>query len=155
MRIEWWILIAVYVVGIGILLFIPRTQIRLAIAAFLFLQVITFLIGLAVVQLGMIEYPVRCFASVNRTSFTYEFFAFPVISAAFNVWYPGGRRIPIQLGYYIGICSVLSFLEVLIDKYTDLIQYVHWEWYFSWVTIGLSLFLSRLFCNWFFAKARA
>lgn len=76
MRIEWWILLFSYVVGIGILFFIPKNKIRLAVVAFLFKQVITFLFGLVVVELELIDYPLRLFASINRSSFTFEYFFF-------------------------------------------------------------------------------
>lgn len=155
MRIEWWILLSVYAIATGILFFVPKNKIRLAVVAFLFQQIITFLIGLVVVELGLLEYPVRLFASINRTSFTFEYYAFPVICAAFNVWYPNDRSTIIQLGYYAGFSSVLTIAEVLIEKYTYLIKYIHWEWYITWSTICLSLFIARLFCVWFFAKGRA
>jgi hypothetical protein len=151
MRMEWWILLFVWVVATGILFFIPKNKRRLAVVAFLFQQIITFLIGLVVVEFGLLEYPVRLFPSVNRTSFTYEYYAFPVISAAFNVWYPNNRSNLFQLGYYIGLASVLTIGEVIIEKYTELITYLHWEWYISWITICLAFFLVRLFCVWFFS----
>jgi hypothetical protein len=150
MRIEWWLLILVYVLATVILLFIPKDRIRLAIVAFLFKQVITFLSGLVVVELGLLEYPIRFFASVNRTSFTFEYYAFPVLCAAFNVWYPNSRSALVQIGYYCGVVTVITVVEVLIEKYTVLIKYIHWEWYITWVTICLSFYLTRLFCVWFF-----
>lgn len=152
MRMEWWLLLSVYVVATGTLFFIPKNKFRLAVVAILFKQVITFLIGLVVVELGLLEYPVRLFPSVNRTSFTYEYFAFPVICAAFNVWYPNNRSTLLQLAYYAGFTSVLTIGEIIIEKYTDLITYIHWAWYISWISICLSFFISRLFCRWFFAK---
>jgi hypothetical protein len=155
MRIEWWLLLSVYVVATGILFFIPKNKIRLAVVAFLFQQIITFLIGLMVVELGLLEYPVRLFASINRTSFTYEYYAFPVVCAVFNVWYPNDRSTLTQLGYYVGFCSVLTIFEVIIEKYTHLIKYINWEWYITWITICLALFLARLFCVWFFSEGRA
>lgn len=152
MRMEWWLLLLVYILTTGILFFIPKKKFRLAIVAFLFKQIITFLIGLVVVELGLLEYPVRLFASINRTSFTYEFYVFPVVCAAFNVWYPSDRRKLIQFGYYTGFSSVMTILEVIIEKYTDLIEYIHWEWYISWITLCCSFFISRLFCVWFFGE---
>jgi hypothetical protein len=154
MRIEWWILLSVYAVATGILFFIPKNKIRLAVVAFLFTQVITFLIGLMVVALGLIEYPVRSFASINRTSFDYEYYIFPATCAVFNVRYPIHRRTLIQLGYYIVFSTVLTIGEVIIEKCTELINYTHWEWYISWITIFISFFIVRLFCVWFFSKAR-
>ncbi|MBO1514194.1 CBO0543 family protein [Metabacillus bambusae] len=152
MRIEWWILLLVYIVATSIIFSIPKNKIRLAIVAFLFQQLITFLIGLVVVEFGLLEYPVRLFASINRTSFSFEYYAFPVICAAFNVWYPNDRSIHIQWSYYIGFSSVLTIIEVIIEKYTALINYIHWEWYITWITLCLALLLSRLYCVWFFAK---
>lgn len=155
MRMEWWILLSVYAAVAGIVFFIPKDKIRLALVAFLFKQVITFLTGIVVVELGLLEYPVRLFASVNRTSFTYEYFAFPVVCAAFNVWYPNNRSALAQVGYYVGYSSVLTIVEAMIEKYTDLINYVHWEWYITWITICVTFFMTRLFCVWFFAKPKA
>lgn len=154
MRIDWWVLLAVYAVSAGIPFFIPKDKIRLAVAAFLFKQVITFVIGLVVVEWGLLEYPVRVFASINRTSFTFEYLAFPAVCALFNVWYPNDRSSLIQLGYYVGFSSLLTVFEVIIVKYTELIRYIHWEWYISWATICLAFYISRLFCVWFFAKEK-
>ncbi|MEC1715643.1 CBO0543 family protein [Schinkia azotoformans] len=113
MRIEWWLLILVYVVvATVILFFIPKNKIRLAVVAFLFNQVITFLIGLMVVEKELLEYPVRLFPSINRTSFTFEYYVFPVIYAAFNVWYPNNPSALVQSGYLIGFSTVLTTIEV-------------------------------------------
>lgn len=154
MKIEWWILLSAYVVGVGVLFFIPKTKIRLAVVAFLFKQVITFLFGLVVVELGLIEYPLRLFASINRSSFTFEYFFFPIICAIFNVWYPNNQSMIIQWAYYGGFTSLMTIMEVIIEKYTDLIEYVHWDWYISFITIGVTFYFTRLFCIWFFAKGK-
>lgn len=153
MRLEWWIFITVYILTTALLFFIPRDKRRLAVVAFLFKQVITFLIGLVVVEMGLLEYPFRLFPSVSRSSFTYEYFAYPVTCAIFNVWYPNKGSILIQLAYYAAFTSVLTIGEVLIEKYTDILTYIHWEWYTTWITVFLTFFMTRLFCVWFFAKA--
>jgi hypothetical protein len=152
MRIDLWILFSVYVVATVLIFFIPKNKFRLAVVAFLFKQIITFLIGLVVVEFGMIEYPVRLFSTINRTSFTYEYYAFPVTCAIFNVWYPNNRSTLLQVGYYVLFSSVLTFTEVLIENHTNLIKYIHWEWYITWITLCLSFYLTRKFCIWFFAN---
>ncbi|MBY6054019.1 hypothetical protein [Cytobacillus firmus] len=53
MRIEWWILVMVYIAATAILFFIPKNKFRLAVLAVLFKQFITFLAGLAVVELNL------------------------------------------------------------------------------------------------------
>ncbi|QCR32573.1 CBO0543 family protein [Lysinibacillus sp. SGAir0095] len=152
MRIEYWILLAAYAVGIGLLFFIPKYKIRLAVVAFLFKQIITILFGLIVVECGLIEYPVRLFASISRTSFTFEYFFFPVVCAIFNVWYPNERSKPFQWGYYAGVCSILTIPEVILEENTQLIKYIHWDWYVTWITLFLSFYATRRFCLWFFKE---
>ncbi|HAM81946.1 CBO0543 family protein [Ornithinibacillus bavariensis] len=154
MIIEWWILIVAYTLATSVLFFIPKGKYRLAIVAFLFNQAITFLVGLLVVDLGMIEYPVRLFASINRTSFTFEYYIFPIICAAFNVWYPNGSNRFIQLGYYVSYCSFMTIIEGLLERNTELIKYTHWEWYYTWITLFLSFFFVRIICVWYFSEKK-
>lgn len=152
MKMEWIILVAVWIATLGLFFFIPRRTFRLAQAAILFKQLITWLIGLVVVQLGWIEYPVREFASVNRSSFTFEFSAYPVICGLFNARYPENRNLWIKLFYYCSFCTVITVVEVLIEENTKLIKYVHWAWYWTWITLLITFFMSRNFCKWFFSK---
>jgi hypothetical protein len=149
---EWWILLAVYIIATGILLAIPKNKIRPAVVAFLFTQIITFLLGLVAVEFGLLEYPVRLFPSINRASFTFEYYAFPAVCALFYVHYPRDRSILFRFIYTIGLSSVLTLVEVIIERYTELIKYTHWEWHTSLITISLSLFTVLLFCDWFFKK---
>ncbi|MFD1953608.1 CBO0543 family protein [Paenibacillus thailandensis] len=153
MTLELWILLSVYVVAIGAFCFIPKNKIRLAVLAFLTKHVITFLIGLVVVEFGLIEYPVRLFPSVNRTSFTYEAFALPAVCSFFMIWYPIDRSKLYQLGYYAAYCSVLTGFELVLETYTDLIEYIHWEWYVTWISLCISFYITRRLCVWFFSKA--
>ncbi|WP_010096258.1 CBO0543 family protein [Ornithinibacillus scapharcae] len=150
MTTEFWILLSAYIISTGILFFIPKSKLRLAVVAFLLKQVLTFLLGLVVVEFGLIEYPVRLFPTINRTSFTFEFYVFPVICAAFNVWYPNGRSVLFRFGYYAGFCTVMSIIEIILEKHTDLIKYIHWDWYLTWITLFLSFFIVHLLCIWFF-----
>lgn len=152
MRLEWWVFIFVYVFTTALLFFIPKDKIRLAVVAILFKQVLTFAVGLLVVEMGLLEYPVRVFASVSRASFTYEYYAYPVACAIFNVWYPNKKNRFFQLVYYVVFSSVLTIGEVIIEKYTDILTYIHWDWYVTLITIFLTFFMTRLFCVWFFAK---
>nr|WP_282434416.1 CBO0543 family protein [Desulfosporosinus orientis] len=41
----------------------------------------TWAVGLGVVELRLIEYPVRLFPYANRTSFSFEYFIYPSICA--------------------------------------------------------------------------
>ncbi|MDL4842521.1 CBO0543 family protein [Aquibacillus rhizosphaerae] len=150
MIVEWKILIFVWTLTVALLFIIPKDKKRLALVAFLFKQVITLLIGLVVVEFNLISYPVRLFSEVNRASFTYEFLVYPVICSVFIVFYPNYRSYLYKLGYYFAFCTALTVPEIFLEKYTDLINYIHWSWYWTWITLFITFMLSRQFCVWFF-----
>jgi hypothetical protein len=146
------ILYSIWVISTGSIFFIPRNKRRLALVAFLFKQAITWLLGLVVVEFGLIKYPVRFFSEVNRTSFTFEFYVYPVICGIFNVFYPTKRSRFIQLGYFYVFPTVMTIGEVIFEKYTDLIKYIHWHWFLSWLTLLITFYITRIFCVWFFKE---
>ncbi|MEH7746748.1 CBO0543 family protein [Neobacillus drentensis] len=150
MKLEWWILLGAWLLTIRLLFLIPKNKIRLAVTVFLFAQAITWIFGLLVVQYGLISYPVRLFADVNRASFTYEFFVYPTVAAIFNVFYPHSSRKVLKFFYYGAYCTALTIPEVLIEKYTDSLEYHHWTWYWTWITLFLTFMITRGFCVWFY-----
>jgi len=150
MRLDYWILIAVWVLTTGLLFVIPKKKRRLALTAFVFKQGITWIFGLVVVQYGLLSYPVRLFADVNRSSFTYEFYVYPAVCAVFNAYYPHKRSKLVQFLYYCAYCTVLTVPEIFIEKYTELIKYLNWAWYWTWITLFLTFLMTRTFCVWFF-----
>ncbi|MFD1040659.1 CBO0543 family protein [Virgibacillus byunsanensis] len=150
MILEWTILIFAWILTACLLFIIPKDRKRIAIVAFLFKQAITLLFGLAVVEYNLISYPIRFFSDVNRASFTFEYFAYPTICGIFVSFYPYYRTRLYKLGYYASFCTVLTIPELLLEKYTDVIEYLHWSWYWTWITLFITLMLSRRFCVWFF-----
>lgn len=130
--------------------FIPSNKWRYAQVAFLFKQFLTWFTGLVVANFGLIEYPVRFFPSVNKASFTFEFLAYPVICAFFNVYYPETKSKLAQLGYYVSYCTTLTVIELIFERYTQLIKYIHWTGYLTWATVFLTLYISRIYYRWFF-----
>ncbi|GKU27602.1 CBO0543 family protein [Clostridium folliculivorans] len=140
-----------WVVTIGLLFkFVPRDKIREAHVAFFFKQLLTWLLGLLVVQLGLIEYPVRLFPYANKTSFSFEYFIYPSICAIFNVHYPEKESIFKQFLYYFYYCTTITVVEIYVEKFTNIIKYVHWNWYVTWITLFLTFYLTRKYYTWFF-----
>lgn len=149
MIIEWLILLTVWTIGIGLIFIIPKNKRRLALIAFLFMQVMTLLFGSVVVQFDLIAYPVRLFADVNRASFSYEFFLYPVVCAVFITFFPSSKGLLGKFYYYTAVTTVLTIPEFFLEKYTHLIEYLQWSWYWTWVTLFLTLLISRKFSIWF------
>lgn len=130
--------------------FVPKEKIRQAHVAFLIMQVLTWFIGFLVVELKMIEYPIRFFDYASRTSFTYEYFVFPAICVLFNVHYPETASLLKKILYYLAYLLVLTIIEISLEKHTLLIKYLSWDWYWTFISTGLTLFLSRKYLKWFF-----
>jgi hypothetical protein len=152
MKLDLVILLVFWIISIGLIFIIPAAKRRLAIIAFLFKQMVTWLLGLVVVEAGWLSYPVRFFASVNRTSFCYEYFFYPIICAIFNVYYPVNRSNLVKILYYSTFCTALTIPEILLEKYTELISYHGWTWYWTWISLYITFAMTRSFCEWYFRK---
>lgn len=139
-----------FVTILSLFFFIPKNKIRLAWVAFLFKQVLTWPLGLFVVNMGWIQYPIRFFENANYASFTFEFFIFPVMCVYLNVYFPSEKSLFVRATYYILICSVLTLAELLILHHTDLIRYIRWNGYLTWTTLFITFYINRQFCLWFF-----
>jgi hypothetical protein len=135
-------------------IFVPKRKLRDAIISHLFMQIPNWLLGLTVVELGLIKYPVRFLAIAMRSSFTFEFMAFPTVSVIYNIYYPVDRSVWIRLLYIAAFPCTLTVGEIILVNYTQLIEYVHWTWYISWISIALVLQASYWFYSWFIWGSR-
>ncbi|MBU8919007.1 CBO0543 family protein [Neobacillus sp. 114] len=143
-------LYAIWSITIFSLVLIPKKRLNEASVIFVFQQLITWSLGLIVAELNWIEYPVREFASVNRTSFTFEFWVYPLISVFYVLHYPVHKSNWKRIFYTSIITTVLIISEILFEKFTDLIEYIHWEWYVSWISVYATLYVAQRFHRWFF-----
>lgn len=148
-KVEKNIIISSWIItSLLLILFVPRDKIREAQIPFLFKQVITWLFGLVVVEKGFIEYPYRLFfKKANKSSFTFEYFVYRTL---FNLYYPEKRNALIKVLYYFFHTSIITFLEIIAVKYTKLIRYKKWTWYWSFITLWMTYYISRVYYRWFF-----
>nr|WP_295971623.1 CBO0543 family protein [uncultured Bacillus sp.] len=142
------------VLGVMILLllkFVPKTRIREAVAVFFFKQCITWLFGLLVVEKRLIRYPARLFfKKATKSSFTFEYFVYPSLCVLFNLYYPEHRSKLIKTLYFFGHSLLITGFEVFALKWTRLITYTGWKWYWTLTTILGTYYLSYRFHGWFF-----
>jgi hypothetical protein len=151
------IIISSWVGSILILLFLtPKSKIRQACVIFLFQQTYTWIAGLIAVEKGLISYPKRLFFKKSyKGSFTFEHLVFPAITVLFNMYYPKNRVPIVQALYYIFYCAIITSLETIAVKFTRLITYKNWHWYWSFTTMGFSFYISRSFYKWFYKNELA
>lgn len=145
------ILYAVWIITtLSLFLFIPKNKVRLALQTILFKQVLTWPLGLFVVEMGWIQYPIRFFPNANQASFTFEYFFYPVVCAYFNVYFPSSKNLLTRVIYYILFCSSLTLAELFILHHTQLISYIHWNAYLTWASLFITFYITRQLCLWFF-----
>ncbi|MFH5181337.1 CBO0543 family protein [Paenibacillus sp. TAB 01] len=144
-----WIITAILLV-----IFINRKTLIRAQVSFLFMQVPSWLFGALVVQGRLIEYPVGFLSIAYRASFTFEFFVFPAISSIFNVHFPKEKPWFVKTIYVFSFPTVITIIEVFLEKYTELIKYLNWTWYLSFITVTITLLISYCYYLWFFEKIK-
>jgi len=138
------------IIGSLLLWLVPKDKIRDAHLIFLFKQVLTWILGLMVAEKNLIRYPVRIFSRATKSSFTFDYFAYPAICVFFNLFYPYGESIEKQLVHYITYTSGITIFEVTLERYTNLIKYINWKWYWTWATIFITFMMSNFYYRWFF-----
>ncbi len=152
---ELTILLLAYVVTlILLLLLVPRNRIREALVIFFSKQLLTWLLGLTICQLKLIDYPVRSFPYATKSSFDFEYFIYPSICVLFNLYYPAGKSLLHISLHYFFYCTLLTILELIFEKYTELITYINWTWYMTSITLVITFYLSNKFYFWFFRLDR-
>jgi hypothetical protein len=140
---------------IGIMLFyfcVPKSKKRQAFVGILVMQMFTWPLGFLVAEFELISYPSRFFDNATTASFTFEYFLFPVIGAIFNIYYPRERSLLKVFTYTSVIVSLLTTGEVILEVYTDNIEYLQWDWYWSWITMFVLLHVSYRVFNKFMTK---
>lgn len=150
MQIEPLILYISYSICFILLAYIPKDKWREASITFVFHQFTTWFLGLLVVELRLIEYPVRVLADVTRSSFLFEFLAFPVVGIFYCIYFPVGGAVWKKFLYTCVFVTALTIPEITLEKYTDVIHYIKWEWYITWISVFTTLYLLGLFHRWFF-----
>jgi hypothetical protein len=169
MTIERFIFIAISIISISSVLYIPKEKARKALLSFMVFQATTWLVSIILVQsgktsypvtlmgiwfivveLGWIEYPVREFHKANATSFTFEYIVLPLICIFFNLYFPENKGLYKKTKYYITFLTIFTLIEYTVEKYTLIIKYVHWEWYTTFITMGMLIYFVRSVYKWFF-----
>ncbi|WP_321166492.1 CBO0543 family protein [Paenibacillus sp. Soil766] len=135
-----------------LVLFTPRNKIREANLVFLFKQLMTWPIGLAVVENHLIEYPVREFTFATQTSFSFEYFIYPATCVIFVLRYPENKNLFYKICWHLFWPTWITISEVLIERYTNLILYINWAWYWTWLSLSATFFISLVYYRWFFKK---
>ncbi|MFE8694923.1 CBO0543 family protein [Cytobacillus sp. FJAT-53684] len=148
---EHLILIAMWLFGfIGLILFIPRKDRRKGLLAFLMFQAIVWLCDMPSFRYGLLSAPVRLMPNATELPLTINYFFYPVLFSIFYV----NKRVKDSLWskiiYFFVWVSVITLYDIVIERYTDLLEYGSLTWWGMWVYIVFLFYVSQVCCNWFF-----
>ncbi|MGD6853889.1 CBO0543 family protein [Bacillus infantis] len=153
MNLQRWLILGIILLSILCLkLLVPMEKVREAWVIYLFLQVMTWPAGLIAVEMGWIEYPIQLYPKANlynRTSFSFEFFLFPAVAIIFSLYFPRNKNVLGSLLYYLSFAGFFTFLEVLLETNTKLVEYHEWEWYWTLFSVMMFLYINHKFYRWF------
>jgi hypothetical protein len=118
----------------------------------MFKQDLTLISGLLVVEFGLIQYPIREFQIASATSFSLEYFIYPAVCIVFVLRFPNHKTIWHKIGWFALFPTSMTILELLIERYTKLIDYINWTWYYSWFSMLIFDIITLNYYLWFIKK---
>lgn len=51
--------------------------------------------------------------------------------------------------FFIWVSIITLLFDIVIERYTDLLEYGLLTWYWMWIYIGFLFYVSQACCNWF------
>jgi hypothetical protein len=152
MSVEFVILIAMWAIGIiSFLIFTPSRHHRKLIFGYLVCKTLIWLSTLFHVKFNLLIFPIREFPKATDLLLTTEYFFYPLMCGFYIIYEP-------KLNYFIRFLylsswiSILVIVDVMIEKYTNLIEYIHYDWYWTWLNFFCLFALSNKIYRWFFRE---
>jgi hypothetical protein len=130
-RVILWLLL---IIGIGLLCFsLRKPPTKDLIIIFLMTSFFSIFLGVLVVEEKMLEYPISFLSNYFSSSLLYEYLLLPVVCIYFYqaTYFSRYPSIILKCALYT---SVLTIIEVLLERYTDLIEYYTWTWKHTFIS---------------------
>jgi hypothetical protein len=151
MLIERLILVAMWLFGfVGLILFIPRKELRKGFLSLLMFQTIVWLCDMFAFQYSLMSAPVREFPKATDLPLTVDYFFYPVLFSIYYVNKKVNRSLSSRITYFCVWIFAVSLFDNVIERYTDLLRYNNLPWYGICIYIGFLFFVSQFCCNWFY-----
>jgi hypothetical protein len=151
MRMEYLILLLMWLFGfIGFILFVPKKDWRKGFLAFMMFQAIIWLCDMPAFTYDLLRAPVRELPKATDLPLTIDYFFYPVLFSIFYVHRRVNGSLGSRITYFFVWVSASSLLDIVIERYTDLLEYEFLKWYGMWMYIGFLFYISQICCNWFF-----
>ncbi|WP_404456724.1 hypothetical protein LG329_15860 [Virgibacillus necropolis] len=132
------------IIGIALLVIsLRKPPMKDWILIFLLTSYFSTFFGVIVVEENMLDYPIKLFPHEHFDShILYEYLILPVVCVYFyqTTYHSGYKGIFLQCLIYT---SALTIIEVIFEKYTDLLEYNTWTWIHTFIGVFLLMFFVR------------
>ncbi|WP_169802783.1 CBO0543 family protein [Neobacillus soli] len=153
MPIEYLIIILMWVIGvISFVKFTPKNHHRRVIFAVLVCQSLTWLNTLFHVKFNLLSFPVRELPKATDVLVTTEYLFYPLVCGFYIISVPKKVNNYLRPFYLSLWVSGLTIFDVIIEKYTNLIVYVHYDWYWTWLDFFCLFAVVNIIYHWFFKE---
>jgi hypothetical protein len=147
---EYWVLGLLWIVGIMTFWSVARNRLPIAIFSLLICQALTWLNTLLHVKFHLLAFPVREFPKATDLLFTTEYFFYPVICTVCYLFESRRSRMSERLLTVLFFISLLTLIDGCLERYTDLVEYLNYGLFWTWLDFIFIYYISRCCTNWFF-----
>lgn len=144
MRLEYWILIGLWVIGITAFILFLRHNPRKGILAFMMFQSIIWLFNMFLFKYDFISAPIRELPKAHDFPITLDYFFHPML---FTLFYNHKKG---KISYLLIWASAATLLDVVLERYTGIIEFKKMTWYGLFFYFLFLYSMSQSFCNWFY-----
>jgi hypothetical protein len=156
---EYWVIAALAIASILLLTVLGRRdKPRESLFLFLVAQAVTWPVTILLTFAGSIESPVRLFPKATNTNFMLAFVFSPAVVVAYYWHYPRNKSRILQIAYTLAVTGFSVFVQIAVQKYTDLLVYITFSGYKLWLMGIIAYYVIRIYADWYFcqlAKARS
>jgi hypothetical protein len=150
MILERKIIILVWIFGLAmVVIFVRRANARRFILAYMTSQAIVWFSVILQVKLRIISFPVREFPKATDIGFTMAYFLYPILIGIYILLEPRLSR-AIRTLYLLLWCTALTWFNYLLTHYTQLMDYLHLNWFMGSMFFIFLLVLTNVVVRYFY-----
>jgi len=145
MQKDHYILITLWIIGTLVFIaFVWRKDLRKGILTMMIFQTFIWLFNMFLYQYGFESAPVRELPKAHEFPLTIDYFFHPLLFSLFYLY----KRLKIV--YLLVWVTVATAFDVIIEKYTDLLQFGKMTWYLDWLYLVGIYVIALICCNLFY-----
>ncbi|MDQ0899030.1 CBO0543 family protein [Paenibacillus sp. V4I7] len=127
-----------------LLITLKKSLIRDCLYVFLITVFFSSFIPVILIEQHYYEHPVRFLSQYFSSAVLFDYLAFPTINVLFNLTTKRSKHVGVLAQAFL-YSALMTTVEFLLERYTELIKYYSWTWMHSFVTLfTFFLFLKLL-----------